>query len=91
MLGHVPFRIRPWNRPAIAPTAAPAVEPPAPVFEPVAPRTPAADPVGIRVVPLRPDSPWPPRTARQRVLNPFRAFPFRATHLSRLMYAADAD
>jgi hypothetical protein len=99
MLGHVPFRIRPWNRTAIAPTVAPAaaptvaptVEPAAPVLEPVAPRTPAADPVGIRVVPLRPASPWPPRTARQRVLNPFRAFPFRAMHLSRLMYAADAD
>lgn len=87
MLGHVPFRIRPWN----ATTVPPTVEPAAVVLEPLAPCAPAADPVGIRVVPLRPASPWPARRARERVLSPFRAFPFRTMHLSRLMYAADAD
>jgi hypothetical protein len=87
MLGHVPFRIRPWNDATVPPT----VEPAALVLEPLAPRAPVADPVGIRVVPLRPASPWPPRRARERVLSPFRAFPFRTMHLSRLMYAADAN
>ena len=95
MLGHVPFRIRPWNEPAARPTAQPAM--PAPTVPvgstvPVAPlatRALAADPVGVRVVPLRPASPWPARRARDRVLNPFRAFPFRTMHLSRLMYADD--
>jgi len=87
MLGHVPFRIRPWNES----TAPATVEPAALVVEAIAPRAPAADPLGIRVVPLRPASPWPPRRARERVLSPFRAFPFRALHLSRLMYADDAD
>ncbi len=87
MLGHVPFRIRPWNDATTPPT----VEPAALVVEPVAPSVPGPDPVGIRVVPLRPASPWPPRRARERVLNPFRAFPFRTMHLSRLMYAADGD
>ena len=87
MLGHVPFRIRPWNDATVAPVVAPT----ALVVEPLAPLAPAADPVGIRVVPLRPASPWPPRRARERVLSPFRAFPFRTMHLSRLMYAADVD
>ncbi len=87
MLGHAPFRIRPWNDAA----APPNVEPATLAIEPVAARPPAADPAGIRVVPLRPASPWPPRRARERVLSPFRAFPFRAMHLSRLMYAVDAD
>ena len=51
----------------------------------------ASDPYGIRVVPLRPSSPWPLRRSHERVLNPFRAFPFRAIHLSRLMYAKSTD
>jgi hypothetical protein len=50
-----------------------------------------SDPYGIRVVPLRPSSPWPLRRAHERVLNPFRAFPFRAIHLSRLMYVRSTD
>ena len=87
MLGHAPFRTRPWNDTAAPPTVGPATL----AIEPVAPRASAADPVGIRVVPLRPASPWPPRRARERMLSPFRAFPFRAMHLSRLMYAADGD
>jgi len=47
------------------------------------------DPDGLRVVPLRPDSRWPLRRAGDRVRNPFRAFPYRALYLSRLMYAPD--
>jgi len=70
--------------------AAPAL--PAIPTPPVAtPLVRASDPCGIRVVPLRPSSPWPPRRAHERVLNPFRAFPFRAIHLSRLMYAKGDD
>ncbi|MFU8889034.1 MAG: hypothetical protein ACNA8N_10580 [Trueperaceae bacterium] len=88
MLGHAPFRIRPWN----ASTVPATVERETLAIEPVAPRVQAtADPLGVRVVPLRPTSPWPARRARERVLSPFRAFPFRAMHLSRLMYADDAD
>jgi hypothetical protein len=74
-----------------------AVDPAAPALPaiptpPVAtPLVRASDPRGLRVVPLRPSSPWPPRRAQERVLNPFRAFPFRAIHLSRLMYAKRDD
>ncbi len=50
----------------------------------------ARDPRGVRVVPLRPSSPWPQRRGHERLLNPFRSFPFRAVHLARLMYADKA-
>jgi drug/metabolite transporter (DMT)-like permease len=97
MLGHVPFRIRPWNRTAIAPTVAPArpsrptVAPAAPVLEPAAPRAPAVRPRGRPGGAAAARLPVAAAHARERVLNPFRAFPFRAMHLSRLMFAADAD
>lgn len=48
-----------------------------------------ADPYGIRVVPLRPDSSWPLRRGRDRVASPFRAFPYRSLHLSRMMAPVD--
>lgn len=51
--------------------------------------TPAStsDPRGVRVLPLRPDSPWPVRRRPgDRVSNPFVAFPYRAVHLGRIMY-----
>jgi hypothetical protein len=47
------------------------------------------DPAGLRVVPLRPASDWPLRRAYDRVANPFRAFPYRSLHLSRMMAPAD--
>jgi hypothetical protein len=47
------------------------------------------DPAGVRVVPLRPASEWPLRRAYDRVANPFRAFPYRSLHLSRMMAPAD--
>lgn len=88
----VPVRER---APAPDPTAAAppvaATPPVAPTPPVAAPRARANDPHGVRVVPLRPASPWPPRRALERVLNPFRAFPYRAIHLSRLMYANDDD
>lgn len=112
MLGHVPFRIRPWNAATVRPMVEPApaafepgaptapVDPTAPTaptapigpiapIAPIGPIGPVADPVGVRVVPLRPASAWPARRARERVLSPFRAFPFRTMHLSRMMYADD--
>lgn len=90
-----PFRA-PATRPVVPVRVhAPAVDPAPPALPPIptppvaAPLVRASDPCGVRVVPLRPSSPWPLRRAHERVLNPFRAFPFRAIHLSRLMYARD--
>jgi len=86
---HRPF-VPVRERALVVDPAAPAL--PAIPTPPVAtPLVRASDPCGVRVVPLRPSSPWPPRRAHERVLNPFRAFPFRAIHLSRLMYAKDDD
>jgi hypothetical protein len=48
-----------------------------------------ADPAGLRVVPLRPDSVWPVGRAYDRVASPFRAFPYRSLHLTRLMSPVD--
>jgi len=50
-----------------------------------------ADPVGLRVVPLRPDSAWPVRRARDRISNPFRGFPYRAMYLAEMMAAPEAQ
>jgi hypothetical protein len=47
------------------------------------------DPAGLRVVPLRPDAGWPLRRGYDRVASPFRAFPYRSLHLSRMMAPAD--
>jgi len=57
--------------------------------EDVAERTLHRDPVGVRVVPLRPATPWPERRARERLSNPFRAFPNRSFYLARMMLAQD--
>jgi hypothetical protein len=93
-----PRPIVPAHDRALAPDPAPlapdpaAAAVPAMVMAPVAtPLARASDPRGVRVVPLRPSSPWPLRRSQERVLNPFRAFPFRAIHLSRLMYANKTD
>ncbi len=47
-----------------------------------------SDPDGIRVVPYRPGPPWPQHRARQRIHDPFRAFPYRAVYLTQIMYPA---
>ena len=72
---------RPAGEPGARPLSADAVE--------LLPLTSAADsdPVGVRVLPLRPDSAWPVRRrASGRLSNPFHAFPYRAVHLGRIMY-----
>jgi hypothetical protein len=77
--------------PPVAPAAAPVQV--APAAEPSATRPVGAivrpDPDGLRVVPLRPDSSWPLRRGRDRVASPFRAFPYRSLHLSRMMAPVD--
>jgi hypothetical protein len=79
------------TRPPVAPAAAPVQV--APAAEPSATRPVGAivrpDPDGLRVVPLRPDSSWPLRRGRDRVASPFRAFPYRSLHLSRMMAPVD--
>lgn len=71
--------------PALGPTAATAV-----VARPGGGLA-VADPVGLRVVPLRPDSSWPVRRARDRISNPFRSFPYRAMYLAEMMAAPEAQ
>jgi hypothetical protein len=85
----------------IAPAALPPSTPAAAPAAGRAPRTahaPAAragvpladvDPDGLRVVPLRPDSSWPLRRGYDRVASPFRAFPYRSLHLTRMMSPVD--
>ena len=41
------------------------------------------------MVPLRPDSSWPLRRGYDRVASPFRAFPYRSLHLTRMMSPVD--
>jgi hypothetical protein len=82
------------DRPPVAPAAAPVVAVQVtPATEPTAARPIIAivhpDPEGLRVVPLRPDSSWPLRRGRDRVASPFRAFPYRSLHLSRMMAPVD--
>jgi hypothetical protein len=83
----------PRTRPTPAPdrTAAPT---PAPSAERSAPAVVAlsrTDPAGVRVVPLRPESSWPERRARDRVSNPFRLFPYRALHLARMISVLEPE
>jgi hypothetical protein len=89
---HGPLDAPPPARPAIDADAAPQVADdttPGPTL-PVEPsvRVSAAhlvDPVGLRVVPFRPDPRWPLRRAAPRILDPFRGFPMRSAHLADLI------
>ena len=85
-------RIEPILEPAaMAPAPAPTL--PAPRVEPTVPVSAAhlVDPVGVRVVPFRPNTRWPLRRAAPRIYDPFRGFPLRASHLADLMDGRTAE
>jgi len=84
----------PRPRPSATPDLPTAPRPAAPAAARSAPTAVGlsrTDPVGVRVVPLRPESNWPERRARDRVSNPFRQFPYRALHLARMISALEPE